>query len=193
MSWTSEKCSNILQHHCSEALICIVKYFWVWHLPNPHISSALKAPLRNEGDDDRHRWQFAIIHFHQLSHHFHLASLYLYQYKIFYLRLPNRPLYVDTNGKTAEERRRGSKNAFQKLLRSSFLSGYVDAYWPHYYTGAWSSPQLLCISPAVPLLTPHITGQYTYRELYIYPPFIPATYYLETDNASGQPHHPRMN
>ena len=54
MSWTSEKCSNILQHHRSEALICIVKYFWVWHLPNPHVSSALKAPLRNEGDDDRH-------------------------------------------------------------------------------------------------------------------------------------------
>ena len=99
MSWTSEKCLNILQHHRSEALICIVKYFWVWHLPNPHISSALKAPLRNEGDDDHHRWQFAIIHFCQLSHHFYLASLYLYQYKIFYLRLPNRPLCFTSSTK----------------------------------------------------------------------------------------------
>ena len=43
MSWTSEKCSNILQHHRSETLICIVKYFWAWHLPNPHISSSPQA------------------------------------------------------------------------------------------------------------------------------------------------------
>ena len=59
-------------------------------IPTYHL--ALKPPLRNEGEnDDRHRWQFTIFHFCQLSHHFRLASLYLYQYKIFYSRLPNRP------------------------------------------------------------------------------------------------------
>ena len=162
---TSQKCLNILQHHRLEALICIVKYFWVWHLPNPHILSSPQAILlhqffpelteymliysqiilqpipmtschilnpllpwenwcvicfsiitalegvndtqdsckaqhggyehilatistvcawcgsrmqgvdmylvRNEGENnDRHRWQFTIFHFHQLSHHF---------------------------------------------------------------------------------------------------------------------------
>ena len=49
MSWTSEKCSNILQHHRLEALICILKYFWAWHLPNPHISSSPQATLEEWG------------------------------------------------------------------------------------------------------------------------------------------------
>ena len=49
MSWTSEKCSNILQHYRSETLICIVKYFWAWHLPNPHISSSPQATLEEWG------------------------------------------------------------------------------------------------------------------------------------------------
>ena len=48
MSRTSQKCLNILQHHCSEALICIIKYFWAWHLPNPHISSSPQATLLHQ-------------------------------------------------------------------------------------------------------------------------------------------------
>ena len=59
-------------------------------IPTYHL--ALKSPLRNEGrNDDCHTWQFVIFHFCQLSHHFLLASLYLYLYKIFYLWLPKRP------------------------------------------------------------------------------------------------------
>ena len=166
MSQTSQKCSNIPQHHCSEALICIVKYFWMWHLPNPlfnHIPCLARKTnpktmlcglqcdmlldyssprtcqwprtvvklsmeamstfwwwlvlsvldvgvehevlthtmVRNEGENnDCHRWQFAIFHFHQLSHHFqgHTPCITLFlPVQNIYLWLPNRPWKARNN------------------------------------------------------------------------------------------------
>ena len=126
MSQTSQKCSNILQHYRSQALVCIVKYFWAWHLPNPHIWGMRPMRVRTMTITGDSSWYFTFISFPTIFEATPLVALYLYWYKIFYLRLPNRPKMDEKNGNTSKM---DTPTIFEKMM---FFSLFPSHFCPHF-------------------------------------------------------------
>ena len=89
-----QDCLSLTPRTVAKPSMEAVSTFWQWLVLSVLDIGVERKVLtrtmeRNEGENgDRHRWQFVIFHFCQLSHHFRLASLYLYYH--LWIRLRNR-------------------------------------------------------------------------------------------------------